>query len=41
LPSHTAATWSAQLDHQTSIPTAPDDAFRIVTAAVAQLDAVK
>lgn len=41
LPSHTAATWSAQLDHQTSIPTTPDDAFRIVNAAVAQLDAVK
>lgn len=38
LPLHTATTWSAQLHHQTSIRTAPDDALRIVNAVVAQLD---
>lgn len=37
LPSYTAATWSAQLNHQTLVRTTPEDALRIVRAAVGRL----
>ena len=37
LPSHTVATWSPQLNHQTRLRMTPEDARRIVEMAVAQL----